>query len=299
MDYLKGNVTASAGALYVICRYLSKIGTACTTGELRSVLRPLQEHRSDDDQAKSTDALATSLKVGQGLGLLTEEGAGWAVDPPVALQFSDSIPDATAWFRGELLRRISAEAMASLENEEKPADLVLAMAWFMQQNPMKPLGAAFGGGAEAGIGSLAHKDGTLVKAVENQEQWRGFLRWSIALGLARNVEAPGTKVIVADASTAISDQFPVLPPSGRAEDWLGDLRTQLPILGSSALLGSLPEPRSGWDEIPPAVALGLLKLEKAGAMRMESADDGLGVVTVGIGGNARQVGIITVSGVAA
>ena len=297
MDYLKGNLPASAGALYVICRHLSKVGAACTTADLRSALRPLKEHRSGDDQAKSTDTLATSLKIGEGIGLLIETGdGGWAVDPAIAVVMTDPKTDVGAWFRAELLRRVNAEAMAALVKNEKPADLVLGMAWFMQQNPMKPLGTPFGGGAEASIGSLAKKDGTLVKAVENQEQWRGFLRWSIALGLARNVDVPGTKVIIADASTAIADQFPVLPRSGRAEAWLGELRKQLPIFGSSTLLNALPEPRAGWAEIAPAVSLGLLKLERAGALKMESADDGRGVVALGIGGNVRQVGIIAVTG---
>ena len=300
MDYLKGNVTASASALFVICRHLSKIGDTCVSADLRNALRPLHVHRNDDPAKSSTDALASSLKVGEGIGVLTEaKGFGWAVDPAIATGLMGAADEGWTWFRGELLRRINTEAMASLEQKEKPSDLVLGMAWFLQQNPLRPLGAAFGGGAEEGIGSLAHPDGTLVKAVENQEQWRGFLRWSIALGLARNVEAGRTRVIVADASTAIADQFASLPNSDRAEAWLAQLTKQLPILGSGTLLGALPTRRAGWASIPPAVSLGLLKLEKAGALRMESADDGRGVVTVGLGTNVRQVGIITVTGEAA
>ena len=299
MDYLKGNVTASAGALYVICRHLSRVGGSCTSGELREALRPLREHRNDKNP-QGTDTLATSLKVGEGIGLVTDSRSeGWVVDPEVGESLADPKIDGSEWFRGELLRRVNAEAMTALKKKDKPADLVLAMAWFLQQNPMKPLGTAFNAGAEDGIAHLAQKDGTLVKAVENQEQWRGFVRWSLALGLARNVDVPGTKVIVADASTAIADQFSVLPRTGRAEDWLGVLVGHLPIFGLGALLSALPPPRAGWATIPPAVSLGLLKLERAGALKLESADDGRGVVAIGIGGNTRQVGVITVTGVTA
>jgi hypothetical protein len=173
------------------------------------------------------------------------------------------------------------------------------MTWMMQQDPLKPLGTVFGNGAEGTIAKLALADGTAVKAVENEEQWRSFLRWIHALGLARTVDAGRTKVVVADASTAIADSLGQLPWSGRAEDWLGQLRSRLPIFGAAALLAELPTPRAGWHEMPPAVSLGLLKLEKRGVIKMESADDGRGVITVGLGGSARQVGIITATGAAA
>jgi len=169
----------------------------------------------------------------------------------------------------------------------------------LQQDALTPLGTAFGQDAELRIGRLAYDDGKAVKAVENQEQWRAFLRWSIALGLARNVDTSGSKVVVADASTAIADQFPVLPASDRAEDWLAQLVTYLPVLGAPSVLGSLPTPRAGWADLAPAVALGLLKLEKAGAITMTGADDGRGIVAVGLGGNTRQVGVITVTGAGA
>lgn len=300
MDYLKGNATASAGALYVICRHITALGTAVSPDDLRAGLRPLQEQQaSDRGSDRSTDALATSLRVGQGLGALTEQaGAGWSVDPAIAVGLTGAVDD-WAWFRADLLRRINSEAVASIERGEKPSDLVLAMAWFMQQDALVPLGSAFGQGAEKTIGELQYSDGKLVKAVETKEQWLAFRRWAIALGLARNVETPGAKVIVADASTAIADQFPVLPASDRAEDWLAQLVGFLPILGASKVLAALPTPRAGWGEIAPALALGLLKLEKAGVITMAGSDDGRGIVAVGLGGETRQVGIITVTGATA
>ena len=268
--------------------------------DLRAGLRPLHEQQASDRGGdRNTDALATSLKVGQGIGALTEQaGVGWTVDPAIAAGLTAAV-DGWAWFRGDLLSRINSDAVAAIGKGEKPSDLVLGMTWFLQQDALSPLGTAFGQGAEKTIAELQYDDGKAVKAVETAEQWRAFLRWSIALGLARNVDAPGAKVVVADASTAIADQFPVLPASDRAEDWLAQLVTRLPILGAPSVLGALPKPRAGWADLAPALALGLLKLEKAGAITMAGADDGRGIVAVGLGGKTRQVGIITVTGAAA
>ncbi|GAA1546959.1 hypothetical protein [Kribbella lupini] len=300
MEYLKGTANASAGAIYLVCRYLTRFGTALTGTEIRSALRPFPEHRVADEEPKDTDLLGSSLKLAAGIGLIHEHAnSGWTVDSPIAEGLRAAGDDGIRWFRSELLRRINAEALDALANRGKAADLVLGMAWFLQQDPLKPLGTTYGNGAEASIGKLAHTDGTLVNAVVGSEQWRPFLRWILALGLARNVDVPGAKVVVADASTAIADSLSQLPTSERAKDWLNELQIRLPIFGATALLAALPAPRAGWHDIPPAVSLGLLKLEKRGVIKMESADDGRGVVTVGLGNNPRQVGIITVTGAVA
>lgn len=267
---------------------------------MRRAVRPLPEQRVEDAQAKATDALATSLKVAAGIGVVHEDAnATWSIDLAIAEGLKEAGDHETGWFRAELLRRINKEAMASLSDRAKVADLVLGMTWMLQQDPLNPLGSAFGNGAEGTIARLALADGTAVKAVENEEQWRSFLRWIHALGLARTVDVARTKVVVADASTAIADSLGQLPKTGRADDWLAQLQSRLPIFGAAALLAELPAPRAGWHEIPPAVSLGLLKLERRGVLRMESADDGRGVVTLGLGGSARQVGVITVTGAAA
>jgi hypothetical protein len=294
VDYLKGTATASATALFVLCRHLSKVDEARTKDELRAALQPLRSGRSDhaDEPGGTGDALESSLKIGAGIGVLQEgaRGSGWIVDPALHDSLQDASIDGWAWFRAELLRRINQNAMATIADKEQAPDLVLGMAWFLQQNPLTPLGTAWNGGAEEALEALN------LRAVVGTAQWRAFLRWSIALGLARNVEAGRVKVCVADASTAIADQFPALPVSGRAQDWLGLLTKQLPIFGSPELLAALPQRRVPWLALPPAVSLGLLKLEKAGAIKMEPADDGRGIVAIGLGANSRQVGIITVTG---
>jgi hypothetical protein len=300
VEYLKGTANASASAVHVICRHLARVGGAVSGAELRHAVRPLPDHRVEDEQAKDTDAFGSSLKVAVGIGMVFEDaGSAMSVDPAIAEGLKAAGGSGTEWFRGELLRRINSESMTALAHNEKAADLVLGITWLLQQDPLKPLGSQFGNGAEKTLGELAHADGTLVRAVDNQEQWRSFQRWIFALGLARNVDVPGAKVVVADASTAIADSLGHLPASERAEDWLAELRRCLPIFGASSLLAALPTPRAGWHDLPPAVSLGLLKLEKRGVLTMESADDGRGVVTVGLGDSARQVGIITVTGAAA
>lgn len=300
MEYLKGTANASAGAVHVICRHLTRLGRPVSGAELRHGVRPLPEHRAEDEHHKGTDSLGSSLKVASGIGVVAEDAnSEWSVDPAIAEGLKAAGDGDTKWFRAELLRRINSEAMTALDGTEKPADLVLGMTWLLQQNPLKPLGSQFGDGAEKALGELAHPDGTLVHAVDTREQWRAFQRWAFALGLARNVDVPGTKVVVADASTAIADSIPHLPAIERAEDWLVELRRRLPIFGASSLLAALPTPRAGWPDIPPAVSLGLLKLERRGVLTMESADDGRGVVTVGLSGSMRQVGIIKVTGAAA
>jgi hypothetical protein len=301
VEYLKGTANASAGAVQVICCNLARVSGPVLATALREAVRPLPEHRTEDQQAKDTDAFGSSLKVAVGIGLVqADSDSAWSLDPAIAEGLKAAGRNGTgSWFRAELLRRINAEAMASLSNQKKAADLVLGMTWLLQQDVLKPLGSPFANGAEKTIAELALADGTLVHAVDTQEQWRSFLRWIFALGLARNVDVPGARVVVADASTAIADALGQLPATERAADWLAELRRHLPIFGERSLLAALPTPRAGWHDIPPAVSLGLLKLEKRGVLAMEPADDGRGVVTIGLRGAVRQVGVIRQTGAAA
>jgi len=287
VDYLRGNATASAIGLFVICRHLSKIDGAQKPDVLREDLQPLRSQ-----QKGAGDVLQTSLEIGVGLGVLQEAsaGAGWSVDPELHDRLRGADLDAWSWFRGELLLRINQQAMAAIADKEPVPDLALGMAWFLQLNPLTPLARSWGDGAEAALNSLG------LKAIERSDQWRPFMRWSIALGLARNMHSGKAAVCLPDASTAIADQFPALPGSARAQEWLNALTKRLPIFGAPALLAELPERRAGWLEVPPAVSMGLLKLEKAGAITMESSDDAADIVTVGLGASSRQIGTITVTG---
>lgn len=286
MEYLRGNATASATGLFVICRHLSGMGSGQTVEALRRNLQPLRS-----GPAGTGDVVKSSLDVGAELGVLkgAPGGAGWIVDPVVAARLSTNSDQRWPWFRAELLRRISQQAVHALAGKEAPSDLAMGMTWFLQLDPLKPLPQAFGEGAEDELKSLR------LKAIERSEQWRPFRRWAIALGLAREIGlGRSSGWVVPDASTAIADQLTDLPRTARAQQWLAALTKQVPVFGPSDLLRGLPEHRGGWSDLPPGVALGLLKLEKAGMIRMEASDDASDIVTVGLGGNARQVGTITV-----
>jgi hypothetical protein len=195
--------------------------------------------------------------------------------------------DQWPWFRGELLRRIAAHGLLQLETEGSAPDLVLGLTWFLQNNPLEPIPTAWGVGPEPLVQSLN------FQALARSEQWRPFQRWALALGLARRSDQGSARVIMPDASTAIADQLPQLPAAARATDWLSALRMRLPVLGDKRLLDSLPQGGTAWKELPPGVALGLLKLEKSGLLVLEPSDDASDVIAFGLGATSRQVGRIT------
>ena len=76
---------------------------------------------------------------------------------------------------------------------------------------------------------------------------------------------------------------------------VASLRERLPILGASSLTDRLPQGRD-WDQVPPAVVLGLLKLEKMGALVLEPSDDASDIVSIGLGEEHRQIGRVKVGG---
>jgi hypothetical protein len=290
VEYLRGNATASATGLFVICRYLSRIDGGQTEAVLRRDLQPLR--------AKPTgggDVVRSSLDIGTGLRVLQAgPRARLTVDPVVAVRLATPSDRDWEWFRAELLRRISQQAASAVASKAVPSDLAVGMTWFLQLDPLKPLAQSWGDGAEQALTGLR------LKAIERSEQWRPFRRWVGALGLAREVRVGrGSGWVVPDASSAIADQLADLPQEARAQKWLAALTSKVPVLGASALLSTLPARPNGWSEVPPSVALGLLKLEKSGVIRMGASDDASDIVTVGLGGNTRQVGTITVVEVAA
>lgn len=286
MDYLRGHAAASAIGLFVICRHLSTFAQGRSEEELR---RSLQLLRSGSNSSEAAAVLTATLAIGDGLGIIGRETASspWKVDNDLTKHLQGD-GDGWPWFRGELLRRMSQQGVNELESDGKTADLILGLTWFMQLDPLSPVQTDWAKGPEPLV------DAITFDAVSRSEQWRPFLRWAVALGLARRSETGVAKVIFPDATTAITDQLPSLPASGSAREWLSSLRERLPILGSPALLGALPKGGPAWAELPPGVVLGLLKLEKAGVVSLESSDDASDVISVGLGSSARQVGRITV-----
>jgi hypothetical protein len=289
MEYLRGNATASATGLYVICRYLSGIDGGQREDELRLALEVLRTLNTSQDEASAV--LKASLAVGEGLGLITRTDARspWIADKDIVRQLGVA-EDSWPWFRGELLFRIGSHAMKVLAVDKKVPDLALGLAWLLQQSPLRPLQLAWGSGPEQMVRDIG------FEAVSRSEQWRPFQRWAVATGLARRCDQPGLRVLIPDATTAILDQLPNLPRSATASDWLATLQARLPFLGAMALINELPREGTQWKQLPPGVAIGLLKLEKRNVLSLEASDDATDVVPIDLGGAVRQVGRISVEG---
>lgn len=281
VDYLRGNLTASATGLFVICRHLSRYPDGRTEQDLRRSLQLLRSAAEDPGPI-----LTASLAVGEELGLLTRDRAStrWHVDAQIAAGIAGAI-DPWPTFRGELVRRIAEHGLDTAKKEGESPDLVRGLTLLMQTDPLSPLAEDWGRGPEALFGDLGFSD------VANSTQWNAFKRWATSLGLARRAGSARPGVVIPDATTAIADQLGSLPASGRAREWLASLRERLPILGSESLTAQLPHARA-WDEVPPGVVLGLLKLEGSGALTLEPSDDASGVISIGLGATRRQIGRI-------
>lgn len=286
MEYLGSNAAASPQGVFVICRYLSGFDKGLNEGELRLELQALRTLAtgSDDAAAVFTD----SLSVASGLGIVgSDSKQRLRVVEDVFREGLRAEGDTWSWFRGRLLHRIAQRGLDQLEADGKLPDLVLALAWLLQMDPLNPLALDWGAGPEPVVRGLN------FEAVANSTQWRGLQRWALALGLARRADVGNAKVLVADASTAIEDQIWALPADAPADRWLEELRRQVPMLGSRRILAQLPSGRS-WDAVPLGLVLGLHKLEKAKRLALEPSDDGSHVVPIGLSTNPRQVGRILV-----
>src|SRR4051794_29607635 len=101
MEYLRGNATASAIGLFVICEHLSHFDHGRLDEELRSGLQPLRDPGRESSERGSV--LAASLAVGEGLGLLSKSGpAGpWLLEHALQQDLRAHRGDAWVWFRGE------------------------------------------------------------------------------------------------------------------------------------------------------------------------------------------------------
>jgi hypothetical protein len=287
MDYLRGNATANAVGLFVICRYLSAFVHGCPEDELRGALQVLRTSRNPANESGAV--LAASLAIGDGLGLIARDNksAPWTVDLDLArgLQIDG---DCWPWFRSELLHRMTQHALAELETTGEAPDLILGLTWFLQNDPLNPLQWSWNAGPEQSVKSLG------FDAIRDVEGWRASRRWALALGLARRSDQSSARVLIPDASTAIRDQLPHLPATASAAEWLSALQARVPVLGAQSLLTQLPRGGPTWDNVPRAVALGLLKLEKADILSLEPSDDASNVLVLGLGNSARQVGRISI-----
>jgi hypothetical protein len=283
MEFLRGFTTASASGLFMICSYLSSCEEPVSEAELRKELQFFQVGQSN--------IVKSCLAVGANLGLLSgvNEPKVWMVDSAVSTILTQEV-DKWGSFRADLLRRICEHAGASIE---EVSDLALGLTWFLQSNPTSPIHLSWHGFTEIPAKASTNR-GSKDPAINNGEQWVAFQRWALELGVARKVDDSSCKVLIPDASTAIRDQLPFLPIESRAKGWVDSLLERLPILGHKSFRAFLPDTNYAETEaLAPALSLGLLKLEKQGIIKLSGADDGEGVLVLGLS-SGRQVGRIQV-----
>lgn len=287
MHFFRGQATASATGLFVIGRFLAHSPEGRTEHEISASLQMLKA--SSIGAEDSGPVLAASLAIGEALGILEKDRAdgSWTLGEelrPMLAASGDQWPK----FRGALLRRIAEHGLAELAAGREAPDLVVGLTWFLQQDPLRPLPTAWSGSTEVAV-----RAGTLGN-VDRSEQWRPFQRWVLALGLARRADTAQAKVLIPDSTTAIGDQIASMPAANSAREWLSLLRDRLPMLGAPELLDILPTDGAAWSDLPPGLVLGLRKLEKRGVLRLEPSDDATGIVSIGLGSSARQIGRVVV-----
>ena len=286
MDYLRGNASASAIGLFVICRHLSAFPDGRSRDDLLRALQVLRTSGNSPD--KAGPVLTASLAIGDGLGVIARQDASapWIVEADLAERLRAD-GDQWPWFRGELLHRVTRDGVRELETGGKVPDLVLGLTSFLQVSPLSPLQLAWDKNLERRVRALT------LDAVSRSDQWRPFQRWALALGLARRSDQASARVLIPDASTAIADQLPFLPLVASATEWLAAVRRRLPVLGATTLLEQLPKGGTTWQQLSPGLVIGLLKLEKAGVLALDPSDDAADVIALGLGTPTRQVGRIS------
>jgi hypothetical protein len=288
MDYLRGNATANASGIYVICRYLSGIEGGLAESDLKRSLRAFHSSMGGTGEQGSA-LLDSSLVVAREIGLLNRctNSSHLVVDSILVEGLSAG--ETWPWFRGHLLDRMVAHALASAAVDGKVPDLILGLTWLQQLSPLKPPLLDWNSGPY----TLVRQYG-MQEILSTEEQWRAFQRWAVALGLARRCDQPNARVLIPDAGIAVSDRLNQLPSTASAREWIAALLACLPIVGDPSLTDRLPDSSSSWSNLPPGLVLGLLKLEKNDVLKLEPSDDSSDVVAIGLGPSIRQIGRVSV-----
>ena len=296
MEYLRGRATASAPALYVVCRYLAQRPEGYALASLRAALQPIGMASGERDEPAAGNVLDASVQVGMDLRLLVEhkkedQGTVIAVDAAHHEGIGSMGPAHSLPFRALLLRLCGARAVQACEAGEVPGDLFVGLTWLLQQDPLEPFTEAWDGGAED-----AARQAGLV-SVASPEQWRAMLRWGRSLGLLKMAVRQGRRAaVIPDPSVAISIGRSSLPKSSSARQWFNELKKVYPMLGSRTLLDQLPSSGGAWSEVPPSVALAIKKLERSGQLKLTATDDSQDSVTLRLGDLTQRVGRVEVIG---
>lgn len=289
-DYLSGRTTtASAPALYVICRYLTLHADGVTSAWLRDALHPpgltAEEEPGPDRQAPSV--LEASLEVAQHLSLVSVTGAGDSRVFTLGDVWNDGTDvlthDDSRRFRAFVLARLGKVALEDVRDGRRPTDLVRGLVQFLHRDPMRPLQLTWSSQGNAASSPEAFFKGQNEVAVPNQEQFRPFWRWALAFGLAWRTGSAAIH-LVADPTSAIRAVLPTMPAEGGADEWLARLYEALPMLGHPDLLHvvlkSVPPPQS----MLGSVELAIRRLEADGTLRLVPSADAINAVVLSQGG---------------
>jgi hypothetical protein len=166
----------------------------------------------------------------------------------------------------------------------KSREFTRIQAWLLQQDPVRgPLSWA-DKEEQRNVQRIQgqYPNGGLVV---NGTRWNSFRRWSLYLGLSRQ---DGHNAVIADPTRAVRDELDCLDGAPK-EMALVDLRTRLaerlPVLDGGAYRKEVLEYVEVEEDVravSPTLALGLLRAQRAGTLRLERrADFGGGSLTVG------------------
>jgi hypothetical protein len=154
-----------------------------------------------------------------------------------------------------------------------------AIAWFLAQDPLRPIekwnGERHGEGAERlQQQNLAFGE----RLIKGPTQWRSFASWVAFLGFAEQVriEKPTRfDLLVPDPTAAIQA---ALAPSGEstAREFLANLGSSLPVLDQGVIRRAV---EAKWQGDPPpgpvspALSVALLRLDAIGALKLMNVAD--------------------------
>lgn len=293
MDYLKQQNAASAPALRVIARYLASRSEGQGISDLQKALQPSalkhEQSRSSQDRGGAAASLTASLAVGVDLGFLEAQGVTrdrrvWSLRDSMRDQVVAAAANSRT-FRSFLLRCLGEKAMRDLDCGERPSDVTLALTWFLRQDPLTPFPSIWSDGPEA-----AFRHARADTLVNNSEQWRAFVRWARALGLAHLAETGRQKThLLIDPTRALSDVLHAMPSQASADQWFRRLRSTLPVFGEPRLIAALPSESAPTPDVPVSIALAMQKLARIGRLRLLASSDARDAVVLRLGRREQRI----------
>lgn len=235
MKYLAGDLQASVAILFPVCRWLAGTDQA-HYGELKAALRP-------ESLVKGADlALLASLRVGRDFGLFIRHGTGarttdqdaiWALSESTRGSRDNWYSDPLK-FRRMVRVELLAKAVDEIVQNETPSDVAVGLAWLLAQDPARPPTNSYSGDPDdpkrGPEGALYEQN--LSSFITTPDQWRGLIRWALALGCATQLSARGSRrYVLPDPTAAITEELPAIRPRDlTAKQFCAEVAKSLPVL---------------------------------------------------------------------